>query len=139
VLVRFLIYGALGWCIEIVFTALSRLRSPGRWRLEGTTYLWMFPIYGLIAPLYEPLHNALRNSLPWPLRALLYGIGFMVVEYIAGWLLRITTGSFPWDYRGRAKYHVSGLVRLDYAPLWMLLGVALEPVHDTLVRLCIRH
>ncbi len=26
-------------------------------------------------------------------------------------------------------------MRLDYAPLWMLLGLALEPLHALLVRL----
>jgi hypothetical protein len=26
-------------------------------------------------------------------------------------------------------------MRLDYGPLWALLGLALEPVHDLLVRL----
>jgi uncharacterized membrane protein len=134
-LARFVGYGLLGWGVEIVWTALSDT-AAGRqrgWRLEGRTFLWMFPIYGLLEPLYEPLHDALRPR-PWPLRALAYALGFLTVEYATGWLLRRLLGACPWDYAGRSRYQVRGLVRLDYAPLWALLGLALEPVHDRLAR-----
>ena len=135
-LIRFVLYGLLGWAIEIVWTALSSTVGGAQrgWRLAGTTYLWMFPIYGLLAPLYEPLHDAIR-AWPSPLRGLLYGLGFLAVEYVAGWLLRRLTGACPWDYTGRCRRHLHGLIRLDYGPLWALLGLALEPVHDLLVRL----
>ncbi len=135
-LIRFVLYGLLGWAIEIVWTVLSSTVGGAQrgWRLAGTTYLWMFPIYGLLAPLYEPLHDAIR-AWPWPLRGLLYGLGFLAVEYVAGWLLRRLTGACPWDYTGRCRRHLHGLIRLDYGPLWALLGLALEPVHDLLVRL----
>ncbi len=135
-LIRFVLYGLLGWAIEIVWTALSSTVGGAQrgWRLAGTPYLWMFPIYGLLAPLYEPLHDAIR-AWPWPLRGLLYGLGFLAVEYVAGWLLRRLTGACPWDYTGRCRWHLHGLIRLDYGLLWALLGLALEPVHDLLVRL----
>jgi uncharacterized membrane protein len=136
VLVRFGIYGVLGWAVEILWTALGSTLSGRQrgWRLAGTPYLWMFPIYGLLAPLYEPAHDALRGR-PRPLRALLYGIGFLSVEYLAGRLIRGLTGTCPWDYSGRARWHVHGLIRLDYAPAWAALGLLLEPVHDLLVQL----
>ena len=135
-LIRFVLYGLLGWAIEIVWTALGSTVSGAQrgWRLAGTTYLWMFPIYGLLAPLYEPLHDAIR-AWPWPLRGLLYGLGYLAVEYAAGWLLRRLTGACPWDYTGRGRRQLHGLIRLDYGPLWALLGLVLEPVHDLLVRL----
>jgi uncharacterized membrane protein len=130
--VRLLIYGLLGWCVEIVWTALSSTASGQQkgWRLAGTTYLWMLPIYGLIAPLYEPVHDAIR-ACPWLARGLVYGTGIMVVEYATGWTIRAATGSCPWDYTGRSRWHVRGLVRLDYAPLWIAFGLALEPVTHT--------
>lgn len=134
--IRFAIYGILGWCVEIVWTAASSTatgRQPG-WRLAGTTYLWMFPIYGLLAPLYEPAHDAMR-AWPWLLRGVVYGMGFMTVEYVTGWLIRRIAGACPWDYTGRCRWHLRGLVRLDYGPLWAAFGLALEPVHDFLVRL----
>ena len=49
--IRFVLYGLLGWAIEIVWTALGSTVGGAQrsWRLAGTTYLWMFPIYGLLA------------------------------------------------------------------------------------------
>ena len=60
-LIRSLIYGLLGWVIEIIWTALPK-RRPVDWTLTGHTYLWMLPIYALIGPLYEPVHSALRRA-----------------------------------------------------------------------------
>jgi uncharacterized membrane protein len=132
-LIRSLIYGLLGWCLEIVWTALP-LRRPVDWQLKGYTFIWMLPIYGLIGPLYEPIHARLRAA-PWPLRALVYAGGFLAVEATTGLLLRRLLGRVPWDYTGRARWQWRGVTRLDYAPGWAALGLALEPLHDTLVRL----
>lgn len=132
---RFLIYGLLGWCMEILWTALPR-RWPVDWRLPGHTYLWMLPIYGLVAPLYEPVHAALRAAgVAWPLRGLVYAAGIMALEVGTGWLIARLTGRIPWDYRGRARWQWRGYTRFDYAPLWFLVGLGLEPLHDFLVRL----
>jgi len=133
--IRFVIYGLLGWCMEIVWTAVTMTLKGEQqgWRLEGKSYLWMFPIYGLAAPLFEPLHDLLRPR-PWLLRGSLYVLGFWTVEYGMGWLLRRLTGVCPWDY-SRARWHVHGLIRLDYAPAWFLVGMGLERLHDLLVRL----
>ena len=132
--IRFVLYGLGGWCAEIVFTA-TRDRLRGRvsdWKLKGTTYLWMFPIYGSIVFLYEPVHDTIRVW-PWPARGVVYMLGFFAIEYLAGWLLKKLTGSCPWDYSRRSRYSVNGFIRLDYAPIWFLVGLALEPVHDFLV------
>lgn len=129
--IRFVLYGLLGWCGEIVFTALPR-SWPIDWQLKGHTSLWMFPIYGLIAPLYEPVHDALR-AWPWPARGLVYMAGFIAVEFVAGWLLARLLGRCPWDYTGKTRWHLRGLTRLDYAPIWFAVGLALEPVHDALL------
>ncbi len=140
VLVRFIGYGLLGWAVEIVWTAVGGVFSGEgrqRWRLEGHTYLWMFPIYGCLVFLYEPMHDTLRPW-AWPLRAVAYAAAFLAAEYVSGWLLRRTTGACPWDYAARrdaSRWQVHGLIRLDYAPAWALFGLALEPVHDALVRL----
>ncbi len=79
-LIRFILYGLGGWCGEVLFTATrDRLRGRVRdWKLKGTTYLWMFPLYGSIVFLYEPLHDAIR-SWPWVARGVLYTIGFFAV------------------------------------------------------------
>ena len=133
--IRFLIYGALGWCFEIVWTALTgkvRGMQPD-WRLTGHTYLWMFPIYGLLAPIGEPVHNALRDY-PWILRGTIYLLAIWAVEFVTGWLIKVLTGKCPWDYSHlRGNFH--GIVALEYAPVWFLFGLAFERVHDALVKL----
>ena len=96
-------------------------------------YLWMYPLYGLIAPLYEPVHNALR-AWPWPLRGVIYVLGFWAMEYLTGWLLKRVIGACPWDY-SRARWHVHGCIRLGYGPVWFLVGLGLESVHDLLMQL----
>ena len=136
-LIRLVMYGLLGWGMEIVWTA-GREKITGvqrDWKLRGTTYLWMFPIYGgAMALLFEPVHDAIRPW-PWPLRGLLYVVGIFAVEYATGWLLRRLTGACPWDYSGRSRWQVHGLIRLDYAPAWFLAALAAERVHDFLVAL----
>jgi uncharacterized membrane protein len=134
-LIRFLIYGLLGWCFEIVWTAITdRVRgAAGDWRLTGHTYLWMLPIYGLLAPLGEPLHNLLRHHF-WLLRGLVYLAGIWAVEFVTGWLLRKLTGKCPWDY-SHLRGNFQGLIALEYAPVWFLFGLGFERVHDALVRL----
>jgi uncharacterized membrane protein len=147
-MLRFVLYGLVGWCAEIVWTAsydtvAGETRAAGdtvarrklsraeRLRLTGRTYLWMLPIYGLAAFLFEPVHDRLR-PLPWAARGVVYMAGCFAVEYAAGWLLRRTTGRCPWDY-SYARASVHGYIRLDYAPVWFAFGMLLERVHDTIV------
>ena len=133
--IRFCIYGMLGWCWEVVWTAVTE-KAFGKqkdWRLMGHSYLWMFPIYGLLAPIGEPIHNALRPRF-WLLRGLAYLTGIWAVEYGTGWTLRKLTGRCPWDY-SHLRGNVHGIIALEYAPVWFLFGLGFERVHDFLVRL----
>lgn len=91
----------------------------------------MLPIYATTQPLYEPLHDALRDRSRVE-RAAAYAAGFLAVEYASGAILRASRGSAPWDY-AEARLNVSGLVRLDYAAYWAAAGLALEPLHDRLI------
>ncbi len=128
---RFAAYGLLGWCAEVAFTGVHDfLRTRDR-RLPARTSLWMFPIYGLLQPLFEPAHDAMRDRVPLPARGVAYGLGFLGVEYGTGRLLRGLLGEAPWDYSD-ARWNVDGLIRLDYAPLWAAAGLAMEGVHDRL-------
>ena len=128
---RFATYGALGWCAEVVYTGVLGYLGNRDRRLMASTSLWMFPVYGLIQPLYEPLHDAMRERVPLPLRAMAYGGGFMAAEYATGFFLRRTLGRAPWDYSA-SRFHVNGLIRLDMLPIWAGFGLALEQVHDRL-------
>lgn len=135
-LIRFFIYGALGWCGEIIWTAVTRRISgqADNWLLMGETSLWSFPLYGLTAFLFEPLHDALRDQF-WLLRAGVYLIGFWVVEYIGGWIILKITGKMPWDYVRSPGGSLNGLIRWNFVFVWPVAGLVLEIVHDSLVRL----
>jgi len=134
-LIRFITYGLIGWALEIVFTGIQQPYESNRindWRLEGKTQLWTFPIWGSLVFLYEPLHRFLA-PVAWPIRGLVYAECFMLVELIAGLVIKYVIGRIPWDYSKATPLHVAGAVRLDYLPLWFAAGMLLEPVHDFLV------
>lgn len=147
-LLRFLVYGLFGLSGEVLWTALydavsGTTRAPGdtpgriplstagRLRLSGRSYVWMLFIYGGGVLLFEPVHDAVRG-LPLVARGGIYMAGCFAVEYVTGFLLKRLTGSCPWDYSW-TRWSVHGYIRLDYAPVWFLLGVLLERAHDLLV------
>lgn len=132
-LIRFVLYGLGGWCGEVIFTALTDSLPRRDWRLVGTTYLWMFPIYGSLVFLYEPVHEQIRD-LPLMVRALIWSLGFTIVELISGWLIAKVAGRCPWDYSGK-RFAINPYIRWDFFLVWAIIGLVLEPAHDFLVEL----
>jgi uncharacterized membrane protein len=129
---RALAYGVLGWAMEVAFNGVRDGVERSSPRLIGHSYLWMLPIYGLSAYLFEPLHDALRRRPVWQ-RATAYAVGISAVEYAAGSALHKAIGVVPWDYTGHGPLVLpGGATRLDYAPLWGIAGLGLERVHDVL-------
>ncbi|MFZ0546439.1 MAG: hypothetical protein WAM60_13425 [Candidatus Promineifilaceae bacterium] len=131
--IRFVLYGLGGWCGEILFTALTESLPRHDWRLKGTSYLWMFPIYGLLAPLYEPVHDLIRE-IPLFGRVIIWSLGFTAVEWLTGWIIARFTGRCPWDYSDK-RFAINAYIRWDFFLVWAIIGLMLEPVHDFLVRL----
>lgn len=129
-LTRFVVYGTMGWIVEILWTGFGSLlrRDP---RLRAQTYLWMFPIYGGGAIAFERLHWQIMAQ-PWFVRGLIWCTAIFAVEYASGWVVRRVVGQCPWDYR-EAPLNVAGLIRLDYAPAWFVLGLLFEQVHMALI------
>ena len=84
----------------------------------------MFPIYGLAAAI-KPISKKLRrfNVL---IRGGVYTALIFITEYCTGSILR-KFKACPWDY-SKTKYNFKGVVRLDYAPLWFLVGLLYEKV-----------
>ena len=117
--------GLLGWCLEIIFTALGSLKKRDM-RLFGRTSLWMFPIYGSLCVL-APLFKALKNF-PLILRGSVYAFCIFAGEYLTGSLLR-KYEACPWDY-SKAPLNIDGLIRLDYAPYWFGAGLVFEKILD---------
>ena len=119
-ILQIFLFACIGVAFEVVFTAVCDYPKTRSNRLMGYSYIWMFPIYGLVPlfmrVLYPPLEGVIL-----PLRVLLYTALLLVMEYITGWLLRRFAGDCPWEpeYRGK-RWAIDGLVRLDYAPGWAL-------------------
>ena len=134
---RFLTYGVAGWVFEVLFTGAKGPVRDKNWRLESHTYLWMLPVYGSAAALFEPAHDRLRGK-PWWLRGTAYAAGIYGVEAASGAAIKRLTGEVPWDYarprRGAVvPRHWKGLVRPAYAPVWFVVGLGMERLHDRLV------
>lgn len=123
ILQDFIKCGVIGWCMEIVFTALGSLRRR-ELQLVGQTSLYMFPIYGCAA-FFKPVFLIVKN-LSFPLRALLYAASIFAAEFLSGTFLakhRVC----PWNY-DRHRWHVNGVIRLDFLPIWALAGLLFEHV-----------
>lgn len=128
---KFLIYGILGWALEIIWTSVWNALN-GDLKLTGTTYGWMFIIYGLAIYL-EKVHERIRK-LPWYERGIIWTIIIYTIEYISGWILRAILGICPWDYTGQTL-SINGLIRLDFAPAWFVAGLIFEQAHDIISHL----
>ena len=113
--------GVLGWCLEIVFTAINKIRRR-QFSLQGSTSVWMFPIYGSAAFL-TPIMQHLKHR-PLFKRGLIYMSLIYLGEYLSGILLK-RKNMCPWDY-SHTPYHYQGVIRLDYAPLWFCSGLLFE-------------
>lgn len=128
-MLSFALYGGLGITTEVFFTAIVDLIISGNFddlSLKGVSYIWMFPIYGITSLVFPLGFNILKK---WNriLRYLMYGIGILIVELIAGFALEQMTGRCPWEYQ--VGWHFGGYIRFDYLPLWMLFGAMIEEFH----------
>lgn len=126
---KFIAYGLVGWCIECCFTSVMDLASgAGDLRLKGYSYLWMHPIWGVGLLLGEHLLGLMqRAGLGRVTRAFVAMAVCFTVEYVSGALLVAAIGRCPWDY-SVSPWNVNGLIRLDYAPFWLLGGWIYEPL-----------
>lgn len=130
ILKRLVGYTLAGYAGEVAISAVHDVwrKKPVRLRTSPL----MLPVYSTLLPLYEPLHESVRER-PVATRATAYGLGFLAAEYASGMVFRGTVGKAPWDYSD-ARYHLHGLIRPDYFFQWALMGLALEPLHDRLTR-----
>ncbi|MDQ2085487.1 hypothetical protein RBH29_03450 [Herbivorax sp. ANBcel31] len=124
---RFIIYGLIGWSIEIIWTGLHSLLF-GDIVMQAYTNLWMFFIYGC-AVFLEPLHDIMKEW-RWPVRGFLWVIIIWGIEYASGTILLNLLGEYPWYYSG--TFAIDNLVRIDYGPAWFVAGLIFERIHHTL-------
>ena len=115
--------GILGWCIEIIWTAFHGIKSKNN-KFIGYTSIIMFPIYGL-ASVIKPISLKLKKmKMPTIIRGIVYSIGIFMVELITRSILK-KTNNCTWEYSDK-KYNINGVIRIDYAPLWCIVGVIFE-------------
>lgn len=127
-LIRYIIYGLIGMNMEIFWTGLSEIRMHSK-NLVGHTSLWMFLIYGLAAFTLEPLHNLIQNENIF-FRGCSYATIIFLIEFFSGYILRLF-GIEAWHYT--TPLSVMGLIRLDYAPIWFIVGLIFEKIHIVLL------
>lgn len=120
---NFLLCGFTGWCLEILFTSFNSFRKR-ELELTGKTSLWMFPIYGMAAFL-KPLCRIVKSFPAW-IRASCYSVVIFFTEYVCGSILK-KHQMCPWDY-SKARANIKGVIRLDYAPCWMITGLIFEKI-----------
>ena len=127
-IIRFVIYGLIGWCMEIIWTGIGSLLKKD-FSLASNTSIWMFFIYGM-AVFLEPVIDVVI-VFPVILRGGIYAVCIFATEYLTGTIMR-QLNVCPWDYSD-AKYSVSSVIRLDYAPVWFAVGLIFEFVHINLL------
>lgn len=125
---RFVICGLTGWCLEIIWTGLCSFMKKD-YKLSCNTSFWMFPIYGMGAAI-APISSHLKK-VPMVIRGILYAGGIYVAEFVTGSILK-RHNVCPWDY-SNTRYNYKGLIRLDFAPLWFMVGLLYEWIvnHDS--------
>ena len=121
-IMRFLIYGTVGWMMEVIWTGINSLFRKD-YSLTAKTYLWMFPIYGLVICM-EPIFVRMQQF-SFMLRGGIYMGCIFFAEYLTGFLLEKAIGKCPWDYHG-SRFQINGFIRLDYAPVWFFVGLLME-------------
>lgn len=121
---NFLLCGMAGWCVECFWTGLGSLIEAKDRYMFCRTSIWMFPIYGMAAFL-EPLCKILKNRSRLT-RGIIYAGIIYVIEFCTGIVLKYFKAC-PWDY-SHAKYNFKGVIRFDYAPMWIIVGLILEHI-----------
>jgi len=134
--IYFITFGCVGITTEIFFTAFYNLLTKYQadkildLRLVGETYIWMFFIYGVGSLIFPILYRYIKNY-KIAIRLLIYCIVIYFIEFTAGFMLDITTGSCPWEYNSR--FAICGYIRLDYAMFWMVFGLLVEKLYLFLI------
>ena len=122
----------LGMTSEIFFTAFLALytgkaiNNKPLIAMAGTTYVWMAFIYALIPILGFYGYHRVKH-IPFYFRLPMYVVLLYAVEFTSGYLLRLITGSCPWEYT--TGWNVMGLIQLEYFPAWLFFVWMVERLY----------
>jgi len=142
-LIRFIIFGLLGYNVEVIFTSLHSfvdvLRESG-WplhlgeALQAKTGLLAFFIYCWAAIPFTYISKPFQKLLPdhffkpiphlgnWT-RGLVYGLIFMAIEFVTGLIAWGISGwsVLPWEYT-HIPLNVLGIITFTFLPFWTFAG-----------------
>lgn len=125
----FLIYSFLGWCVEVIFHAVTCGRLINRGFLNGP----VCPIYGFGMIAVLMLLTPLQDNL-----LLLYLGGTLLpsaIELLGGWALYKLYHTRWWDYSDR-PFNLGGYICLEFCLLWGLGTVLmLRVIHPSIAAL----
>ena len=126
VLAYFLIYSCLGWCVEVVYAAVSTGQLVNRGFLNGP----VCPIYGFGMILVLFALTPLQHSV------LLLYIGGVILpsalELIGGWILYKIYHTRWWDYSDY-PFNIGGYICLEFCLLWGVgTLVVMKAVHPAI-------
>ena len=126
---QMLLFAVLGLGMEVVFTGFLDYRKDAQRHLLGYSSLWYLPLY-MMPPLLLSMTGWLLFTLPLVTRGLIYTALIFLVEYTGMFCLRRLLGASPSEANYyQSRWHVHGLIRLDYAPVMFLMGLAFEYVY----------
>lgn len=128
----FLIYGFLGWCMEVILATLKTGKFVNRGFLNGP----ICPIYGVSVIAVLVLLTPVKWSLP------LFLIGSILLttslEFITGFILEKRFDKKWWDYTND-RFNLWGYVSLKMSLLWgvaCVFGVyVFQPIVDKVLHL----
>lgn len=127
-----LFFACFGLSCEICFVAFTNLINNTPFcdepllSLTGKTYVWMIPIYIMI-PIFGDKIMIKIQKINRIYRLLIYVFIIYTIEFISAWFLEIITGTCPWKYT--SGLHISGYIRLDYFPAWLLFAFIIESLY----------
>ena len=129
ILAYFLIYSCLGWCLEVIYAAVTTGNIINRGFLNGP----VCPIYGFGMILVLLLLTPLEHS-----NILLYIGGVILpsaLELVGGWALEKLYHTRWWDYSER-PFNIGGYICLQFSLMWGVgTLVMMKIVHPTIATL----
>lgn len=117
----FLIFGFLGWILELVFKSLETRKlafDQFHWRLP------FLPIYGFGAMYLTSVTSFFLNY-PLLARGILYALSLTAIEFMGGIVCEAITGRKFWDY-SKKPFNLYGYIDLEHFVYWFVLGVGFE-------------
>ena len=126
ILAFFLIYSCLGWCLEVIYAAVSTGQLVNRGFLNGP----VCPIYGFGMIIVLFTLSPLADNL-----LLLYLGGVIlpsVLELVGGWALYKLYHTRWWDYSD-FPFNIGGYICLEFSLLWGVgTVVVMKAVHPVI-------